>query len=171
MTEQSSRSERAVEGLLRRGRRAAKGLLLGLLAGYVVGIVWWCCLAMAFGPSIAITQDVRGYHEEEITVLDRMVYAPLVAIPWAVVGCIAGLVLGGVGDWIGIAITGLGTIGGMCYALATNPFDGRLTLSMPIDSIVGTFAGLGVGGLVAMAITFSTASSYPLTMVRSSNAS
>jgi hypothetical protein len=120
-------------------------LVLGPLAGWVVGMLWWAGLMVAFGPSVVVTND----GERPITVASRLVYAPVVAVPWAVVGLLVGAVALAVrGPWVP-ASAGLGTISGGGYSLATSSFDGWLALTMPVcclaGALVGGIAGAGLG--------------------------
>jgi hypothetical protein len=99
-------------------------------------------LMFAGGPGALVWHDSKGWHERRIAVLDRLPYAPLVAIPWAVVGGIVGGVVGLTGGWRDVVNAVFGMIGGICLALFNNPFDGWLTLTMPIYAFTGTFLGL-----------------------------
>jgi hypothetical protein len=108
--------------------------MLGLILGFLVGMLWWASLIIALGS------------------LAEVVYAPLVALPWAIIGAIVGAVSTyyGRGYWVP-AMAALGTIAGGAYSLATNPFDGWLVLSMPVDCWLGTFVGM-VLGLICSAL-------------------
>ena len=123
--------------------------LLGALAGWVVGMLWWAGLIVAFGPSTVVTNGVGGIEKRPVTVLSQMRYAPLVAVPWSVVGLIAGAITSAVrGPWVPAA-TGLGLVAGGVYSLVTSQFDGWLALTMPIaclgGALVGSLIGAGVG--------------------------
>lgn len=131
--------------------RAVKGLGYGAAAGWAVGMLWWVALMVAFGPSVAVTHDSDGWHEQQITVLDNCIYAPVAAIPWAVVGGGVGLAIGCFGGWLEVATSALGLVGGIAFSLLASPFDGWLALTMPVNAFVGTAAGLAVGGLVRVA--------------------
>ena len=99
---------------------------------WAAGMLWWAGLMVAFGPSAVITTGDSGLEERRITVLSRLRYAPLVAIPWAAVGLFAGAVVSAVpGPWVPAA-AGLGAITGGAYSAATSPFDGWLTITMPL---------------------------------------
>lgn len=113
-------------------------ILLGLIAGWLVGMLWWAGLMIAFfGPSIATTFE--------------LVKAPLVAAPWGVVGLMVGAVNWLVrGFWVPAAAA-LGTVGGGVYSLATSPFDGWLALTMPVSCFAGTIVGLVVGCVCGVA--------------------
>jgi hypothetical protein len=130
--------------------KAVKGLAYGLVVGWMVGMLWWASLMIAFGPSVAVTHDSEGWHERQITVWSRLVNAPLVAIPWAIVGGIVGAVIGWRGGWLEIVTVFGGMIGGICHSLLLNVFDGWLALTMPINAFVGTFIGLAGGCLVRL---------------------
>ncbi len=56
-------------------------LVLGPLLGWLSGMLWWTGLMIAFGPATVVTSE----GERPITVASRVVYAPLVAVPWAIV--------------------------------------------------------------------------------------
>ena len=122
-------------------------LLLGALVGCVAGMLWWAGLVVAFGPSTEVTIGSRGFEQRKITVLSRLVYAPLVALPWAVVGVVAGGATAGVrGPWVPVA-TALGLFAGGVYSLANSPFDGWLAITMPIWCLGGALGGIAVGAL------------------------
>jgi hypothetical protein len=122
-------------------------LLLGPLTGWLAGMAWWAGLMVAFGPSVRVTHE----GERPITVASRLVYAPLVAVPWAGVGLVAGAVASAVrGPWVPTA-AGLGTAAGGAYSLATSPFDGWLALTMPVDCLAGALAGSVVGAGLGVA--------------------
>ena len=71
--------------------------------------------------------------------------APVVAVPWAVVGMVVGTVSNFArGYWVP-ALAALGTVAGGVYSLQTSLFDGWLALTMPIDCLLGTFLGMGIG--------------------------
>jgi hypothetical protein len=116
-------------------------LILGPLVGWLVGMLWWTGLMGAFGPSVVVTNG----GEHTITVASRLVYAPLVAIPWAAIGLLVGATNAMLrGYWVPIAAF-LGTLGGGVYSIAISPFDGWLAITMSIACISGTFIGLVVG--------------------------
>jgi hypothetical protein len=120
-------------------------LLVGTLSGWVVGMLWWAGLMVAFGPSTAVTTGRGGLEEREITVLSRMWYAPFVAIPWAVVGRVAGAIASAVrGPWVPAAAA-LGTFAGGAYSFANSPFDGWLALTMPVSCLAGALVGSMIG--------------------------
>jgi len=120
-------------------------VVVSIAAGWVIGMLWWTGLMIAFGPSVAITNEGGQLVEKRNSVASLVVYAPLVAIPWAVVG----LIVGGLnahfrGYWIA-AIAIIGTLTGFAYSVATSPFDGWLAITMPIACLVGALAALLIG--------------------------
>ncbi len=117
-------------------------IVLGPLVGWGVGIVWWITLMIAFGPTHVVTERP----EETITVCDRVLYAPIVAIPWAVVGFIVGGLTALVKSWAVPLCAALGTMAGSVYVLATEPFDGWLAMTMPVACLGGTLLGMLIGG-------------------------
>jgi len=124
--------------------------VLGALAGWATGMLWWAGLMVAFGPSTVVTTGSGGLEEREITVLSRLRYAPLVAIPWAVVGLVAGAVWSAVrGPWVP-AGAGLGVVAGGGYSLATSPLDGWLAMTMPVCCLGEALTGIAVGALVGV---------------------
>jgi hypothetical protein len=134
------------------GWRAAKGTLVGLVGGWLIGALWWIVLAISLGPSTSIWSDSTGWHEETITVFQRAASAPLVAIPWAVVGAIVGLAGGLLGDRWTPLLAFLGMMVGGGFVVLTAPLDGWLTLTMPVFSLGGTFIGLVLGILVSVVV-------------------
>jgi hypothetical protein len=108
-------------------------------------MLWWAGLMVAFGPSVAVSSEGGHSVERPITVASRLVYAPYVAVPWAVGGLAVGAVAAVVrGPWVPAA-AGLGMIVGGVYTLATSPFDGWLTVNMPVFCLGGALAGSVVG--------------------------
>src|SRR5262249_38948556 len=86
-----------------------------------------------------------GLRERPISVASRAAWAPVIGIPWAVMGFIVGTLNAGFRDyWIPAAAI-IGTVAGFAYSVATSPFDGWLAITMPIACLGGTFAGLIVG--------------------------
>ena len=109
-------------------------VLLGTASGWVIGMLWWVGLMISFG----FTSRFLG----------RLVYAPLVGIPWAVVGLLVGLANAHFRGRL-IPVTALsGLFIGFGYSVATSPFDGWLSITMPIESLGGALVGLILGGLV-----------------------
>lgn len=98
--------------------------LFGLVCGWLVGMLWWSGLILVAGSS------------------RLLLYAPLVAIPWAVVGLIVGavnlLVPGEHVLWMSFS----GAVLGGVFCLLANPIDGWLALTMPVYCFIGTAAGL-----------------------------
>lgn len=105
--------------------RALKGLGYGAVTGWAVGLIWWVALMIAFGPGSTITHDSDGWHEQKISVLDNCVYAPIAALPWAVVGGAVGLAIGWFGGWLEVATSALGMLGGWpLHCLRTHSMGG-----------------------------------------------
>jgi hypothetical protein len=116
-------------------------IFLGTFLGWLIGMLWWAGLI------------VVGTHEGEwlSKVVSLLVYAPLVAIPWAVIGLVAGVVAWAVrGPWVVVA-SGLGLFGGGVYSLTSSPFDGWLALTMPVYCLGGALAGVAVGAAAGVA--------------------
>ena len=82
------------------GDRLAGGFARGLAIGWIVGAVWWVCLAIYFGPSGETFIHDGITEEKHISVLQRCIYAPIAGAPWAVVGGGVGAVIGGMGGWL-----------------------------------------------------------------------
>src|SRR5438270_5098999 len=118
--------------------KVGRGILVGVGTGWLVGMLWWSGLMVTFGPSVAVTHDSTGWHERQITVWDRLRYAPLTAVPWAVVGGIVGAAAGRLGGYAVPLASLAGTVAGGVYVLATTPVDGWLALTMPGYCLAGT---------------------------------
>jgi hypothetical protein len=131
-------------------RRLGRSALLGLGLGWLAGMLWWCGLVSAFGPSVIVTHDEHGWQEREIPVLHRLSYVPLVAIPWAVIGGVIGLVAGWLRSYLVPTAAIIGMLLGGAWALANHPFDGWLALEMPLYCFIGSFWGLAVGAAAAL---------------------
>lgn len=74
--------------------------------------------------------------------IDLLAMAPVVAFPGALIGFLVGTitsVLRGLCIPVGAL---LGALVGAAYAVATNPLDGWLSLSLPVSSMIGTFFGV-----------------------------
>jgi hypothetical protein len=113
-------------------------LVLGPLAGWLAGMAWWAALVVAFG-----THDGEG----SITIASRLVYAPLVAIPWAVVGLVVGALTWAIGGpWVPVP-AGLGAVTVGALTLATGPLDGWLVVTMPVGCLGAALAGCVVGAV------------------------
>jgi hypothetical protein len=130
-------------------QKVTRGLAFGLVAGWVVGMIWWTALVISLGPSVAVTHDGDGWHEEHTTILGHVAYAPLMAIPWGVVGGVVGAVIGWKGGWLEVLTSFAGTVCGLGMVLALGDFDGWLTFTMPPAAFLGTFLGLAVGGVTS----------------------
>lgn len=117
--------------------------VLGLLVGWLVGMLWWTVLMFAFGPSVVVENagDGRGIVERPVTVLSRLRWAPVVAVPWATVGLIVGWFTAMARSrWVAVTACGGLIIGGI-GAIAGNPFDGWLAIMMPLCCLGGAFGG------------------------------
>jgi len=135
--------------------RVVTGLAYGLLAGWIVGVLSWTSLAIAFGP----TGDtyIHGGVKEVYNfrpVLETLADIRWTVAPWAVVGAVAGAIIGRLGGWLEAATSFLGMLGGICFALSNSPFDGWLALAMPICAFTGTGIGLAGGLLVTLVMRF-----------------
>lgn len=116
--------------------------LFGLVCGWLIGMLWWSGFILAAGPSARVTYAERIRVEEPIPVSSRLLYAPLVAIPWAVIGLIVGAVnLLFPGEHV-LWMSFSGTVFGGAFCLLQKPFDGWLALSMPVYCFIGTAIGL-----------------------------
>ena len=77
--------------------KTIRGLIFGLLIGWVTGMLWWTSLVIAFGlePSVVtVVVDSTGRHETQVTVFERLALVPVRSIPWAVVAGVVGAVVG-----------------------------------------------------------------------------
>ncbi len=128
--------------------RTSRGLLYGVIVGWIVGMLWWSSLAMALGPSTRVTIIAGERRETEEPVSKLVAAAPLVAVPWAVVGALAGAVIGWTGGWLEIVACFLGMFAGIGFLLSTGPIDGWLVLSMPLVAWTGAAGGLVLGRLI-----------------------
>ncbi len=116
----------------------------GLLLGWLVGMAWWTGLLVAAvihsGGVETGMSDLRD--------LELIVYAPLAAIPWAVVGLVSGgFTLVVPGWWVPFA-TVVGGLAGGTYCAMGSPFDGWLALTMPVYCLGWALAGVPVGVLI-----------------------
>jgi hypothetical protein len=127
-------------------RWCSNPLILGPLIGWLVGVLWWAGLMIAFGPTVIVTRDSQW----TIPVALRLLNAPLVAIPWAVVGFVAGVIASIVrGPWVPTG-TALGAIVGGSYSLTVRRFDGWLALTMQIDCLGAALAGVIAGAMLGV---------------------
>lgn len=111
--------------------------ILGPLVGWLIGIFWCVGLMIAFGPSTVVTSD----GEHTITVLSRLRYAPVAAIPWAVTGLIIGCFTAATRSrWVAASAC-VGLVAGGIGAIAGNPLDGWLAIMMPLCCLGGAFGG------------------------------
>jgi hypothetical protein len=114
---------------------------LGLVGGWLVGMLWWAGLMIAFGPSTIVTLEAGQVVERPITLLSRLRYAPVVALPWAFVGLIVGCCTAVAQNRLVAVVACVSLIAGGVGAVATNPFDGWLTIMMPLCCLGGALAG------------------------------
>jgi hypothetical protein len=127
----------------------------GLLGGWLVGMVWWAGLMVAFGPGTVVENPGGVMVERQITVASRLVYAPLVAIPWAFVGLLVGVSNAHYhGYWVTVGAVAGAVVGGV-YILETHPFDGWLAWMMPAGCLSGAFAGMCLGVIVSAVLGLS----------------
>jgi hypothetical protein len=121
----------------------------GLVVGWMVGMLWHVSMVVAFAAMSYGTRnsEVAVWHQGEPTVWSTLAIGPLVAIPWAIVGGMVGAVIGSKVELLSVL---LGLLGGICLSLLGNPFDGWLTVTVPIGAFVGTFIGLAGGCLISL---------------------
>ena len=120
-------------------------LVLCPLGGWLAGMLWWAGLMVAFGPSTGVSFEGGFRVERRQSVASHVTYAPVVALPWAAVWALVGAAnVQFRGYWVPVA-AGLGAAGGGVFVLAVNPFDGWLTMIMPIGCLGGTLVGLVLG--------------------------
>jgi hypothetical protein len=94
-------------------------------------MVWWAALVLAFGAKTVVTSADGVLVEVRRSVFALLLYAPLVALPWAIVGVVVGaLVLLG-GRLVAVAAC-VGVLVGGAVPLLTGPFDGWLSITMPV---------------------------------------
>ncbi len=114
-------------------------MVLGLVLSWLVGIVWWTGLLIAG----VIHDGMNGLEH-----LRLLIYAPLVAVPWAVVGLVSGgFTLVVPGWWVPFA-TVVGGLAGGTYCVMGSPFDGWLALTMPVYCLGWALAGAPIGVLI-----------------------
>jgi|GEM_PF-6249318 len=106
-------------------------ILLGLVYGWIIGMVWWAALVLAFGSSTVVTSAGGVLVEERRSVFARLTYAPLAALPWAAVGVVVGALVLFSGRFVAIAACA-GVLVGGAVPLLTDPFDGWLSITMPV---------------------------------------
>lgn len=121
-------------------------VVLGPLVGWGVGVVWWVALMIALSPAVRNTSD----GEVAITVFDRAGWAPVAAIPWAVVGLFVGSGTAWVNSRAVPVCAMVGTVAGGAYALAIYEFDGWLALLMQVACLGGALLGMLFGGVWAV---------------------
>jgi hypothetical protein len=118
---------------------------IGLVVGWVVGMVWWVGFVIACGPSVVTEWDGGQFVERRRSVAEEAIWAPVWALPWAAVGfLVGGFTAQFRGYWIP-ATAVIGTIVGFVWCVATSPFDGWLAIMVPLSSLGGSFAGLIIG--------------------------
>jgi len=134
------------------GNRVVTGLAYGLMAGWIVGVLCWTSLAIAFGPTGDTYEHGGVKHVEHFyPVLEMLAQVRWTVIPWAVVGAAVGAIIGWLGGWLEVITCSVGTASGICIAISTAPFDGWLALTMPISAFIGTGIGLVVGLVLRLA--------------------
>jgi hypothetical protein len=105
--------------------------VLGAIIGWLVGMLWWTGLMVTFAIKDGVLPKL-------------VIYAPLVAIPWAAMGLLVGTANAMLrGNWVP-TLAALGTLGGGVYSAMTDMFDGWLVITMPIACLSGTFIALVV---------------------------
>ena len=118
-----------------------KLLGLAMLAGWLVGKLWWVGLVIVLECENGIGSRVASL----------VAHAPLMAIPWAVVGLVIGAVTLAVrSPWVPVAAA-LGATGGGVYILATSPLDTWLAMTMPMFCLGGALAGTVAGAVGTLA--------------------
>jgi len=127
--------------------------MLGLTSGFLVGTLSWVGLIIALGPSVTMTSEDGQLVERPNPIAGVLIFAPVVAVPWAIVGMIVGTVSNFTRGYRVPVLAALGTIVGLVYSLHTNPFDGWLALEMPKDCLLGTMVGMGIGVVCAIVQT------------------
>jgi hypothetical protein len=128
-------------------RSSRRIVLLGMAIGWIVGILWWVGLTIVLGPSVEVsnrTDGQPGFQERPISVASRAIWAPLVAIPWGVVGLIVGGFNAHYRGYFIPVIAILGTLIGFGWSTATSYFDGHLAMTMPVACLGGTLGALVV---------------------------
>jgi hypothetical protein len=108
---------------------------LGLLGGWLTGMLWWIGLITAF--------FLKNGHVDGI--VTKLIAAPLAGLPWAMAGLVVGAVYCPLPGYLIPAAVIVGTIGGGIHCSMTRLFDGWLALTMPVYCIAGAFVGLIVG--------------------------
>jgi hypothetical protein len=108
---------------------------LGLLGGWLIGMLWWIGLIAAF--------FLKDGHVDGI--VTTLIAVPLAGLPWAMAGLVVGVVYCLVPSYLIPAAVMIGTIGGGVYCLMTRLFDGWLAMTMPVYCITGASIGLVVG--------------------------
>ena len=122
--------------------------ILGPLVGLLIGMLWWAGLMIAFGPSTVVTLEGGQTVERLITVLSRLRYAPVVALPWAFVGLIVGCCTAAAQNRLVAVVACVGLMAGGIGVIATNPFDGWLTIMMPLCCLGSALAGSFIAAAV-----------------------
>src|SRR5262245_7203225 len=113
----------------------------GLLFGYLFGYVAWLLLIGSFSWTDRRLPPARHFS-----------YGLLWALPWCGLWCLSGTIaLNSVGyPATLVSLVGIGS--GTCYSLATGPFDGWQSLTIPFRSFVHSFFGHVIVGIPWMAI-------------------
>lgn len=122
-------------------------MLLGLVIGWAIGLVWWTGLMISFGPSAQVSYSGGERIEQPVTVGSRLIYGPVMACPWALVG----LVVGAINVWAPgsrVPINALlGIVAGGLFCVLTGPYDGWLALTMPLYCSLGALVGAVKGAM------------------------
>jgi hypothetical protein len=121
--------------------------LVGIAAGWALGMLCWTGLVIAFTIADARRGGGEDWIERLRHVAGLLILAPVAAIPWAVVGLIVRAISAlrrGYGVPVGAA--GGMLVGGV-NVLVTSPFDGWLTLTVPVGCLLGALVGAALGAL------------------------
>lgn len=131
--------------------RSWQPALIGSLLGWMIGMVWWLgLLALLLGPSLGSSAEPGQLIQGSDRFVRLLAYAPVVGLPWAVVGLIVGAVNSALpGLWVPVGVVA-GIISGGVYSVLDSPFDGWLFLNMLVNCLVGALAGLGFGILLGV---------------------
>lgn len=122
-----------------------RACMLGLFGGWIIGMIWWICLMIAFGPSIVVTLENGQPVEKRIAVTNRILYAPVVALPWALAGALVCITSHYFRSSLISPVAALGAVVGGSAVLIAQPFNGWLALVMPVGCFFGSLVGLLLG--------------------------
>ena len=114
------------------------------LAGWLAGFFWWTGLIIALHLPNVVALEL----EEQLgSIASLVLYAPVIAIPWAVVWALVGVANTRFrGYWVA-AVAGTGMVIGGVLAVAARSFDGWLWVFVMAGCLGGTLVGLVVGGV------------------------